>query len=121
MRLPQFEAASNRDSLEFIKRYGTPESGYDAFGRERKLTSANVATAFRIDGRGYSLTPGVAARRRLEEVRAREGETPSERYHREEAAALAARTDFEIDLSRPFIFAVWDETSNTIPVIGEYK
>lgn len=122
LRFPKIDVTTRRDTLADLLRYGAPESGYQAFAaRTPKLTHAVMASSVRIDGRGQTLTPGISAKMALDEAEARKKETPAARRRREEAEAAKPPPVFEIDLSRPFVFALWDVSSNTIPAIGEFK
>ena len=115
LAVPRMEIESRWNLRPIISTFNVPASGYARIGADFKIDSILQAACIKIAETGYSLTPGVlppepkeeGGRAGLRNRRIREDDTPP-----------PAKESFRLD--RPFLFLVWDESTDTIILAGQF-
>ena len=113
--VPRMEIDSRWSLLPVISAFKVPVSGYVRIGADFKIDTILQAAYIKVSETGYSLTPGVqppepkeeGSRAGLRNRRSRDDDTPP-----------PAKESFRLD--RPFLFMVWDETTDTIILSGQF-
>ena len=116
LAVPRMEIGSRWNLLPVISTFKVPVSGYARIGADFKIDNILQAAYVKVSETGYSLTPGVrppepkeeGGRAGLRNRRIREDDTPP-----------PATESFL--LNRPFVFLVWDESTDTIILAGQFN
>ena len=98
-----------------ISAFKVPVSGYARIGADFKIDAILQAAYVKVSETGYSLTPGVVPPPK-QEAPARAGLRG--RREREETPPPATESFL---LNRPFLFFVWDESTDTIILAGQFN
>ena len=118
--LPKFTIRSDWRIDAALRNAKVPQTGFDRMGEGNfTVNEARQSAYISISGKGYSLTPGMEP----------EILEPSRRKGRSELAKVADR-DEDADLDgkpgipficdRPFLFFVWDMTTDTLILAGQF-
>jgi len=114
--VPKMEIRSRWDLRPVISSFKVPVSGYARIGEDFKIDSIIQASYIKIVETGYSLTPGAKPPEDTQETVTRSGRRV--RVTTEEEETPPAKES--LALNRPFLFMVWDETTDTIILAGQF-
>ncbi len=115
LAVPRMEIDSRWSLRPIISAFKVPVSGYARIGADFKIDAILQAAYVKVSETGYSLTPGVVPPPKQEAPT-----RPGWRGRRErEEAPPPATESFRLD--RPFVFLVWDESTDTIILAGQFN
>ena len=115
LAVPRMEIDSRWSLRPIISAFKVPVSGYARIGADFKIDAILQAAYVKVSETGYSLTPGVVPPPKQEA-----STRPGWRGRRErEEAPPPATESFRLD--RPFVFLVWDESTDTIILAGQFN
>jgi len=119
--IPAFSIRSNWRLDNALRKAKVPKGGFDRMGPEPfSIDEVHQAVYFRISGRGYSLTPGMEP----DPVQPLRGSRRGELGQLSPGAGdeeLGRKTGAPFVCNRPFLFFVWDGTSDTIVIAGQFS
>ena len=115
LAVPHMEIDSRWSLRPIISAFKVPVSGYARIGADFKIDAILQAAYVKVSETGYSLTPGVVPPPKQEEPM-----RPGWRGRREREEAPPPATESFL-LNRPFVFLVWDETTDTIILAGQFN
>ena len=115
LAVPRMEIDSRWSLRPIISAFKVPVSGYARIGADFKIDAILQAAYVKVSETGYSLTPGVVPPPKQEAPM-----RPGWRGRREREEAPPPATESFL-LNRPFMFLVWDESTDTIILAGQFN
>ncbi len=117
--LPAFTIRSDWDLNPALRAAKVPQSGFDRMGEDTfTIDHVNQSAYIKITGRGFSLTPGMEPEPQDARGGRGRGELASAVAEDEGEVAVGEGAPFVCD--RPFLFFVWDVSTDTFVLAGQY-
>ena len=118
--LPRFTIRSDWRMDAALRKAKVPQMGFDRMGEGEFIVNDVRQSAYiSISGMGYSLTPGMEPEAPETSRRRGRGDL-AKAADREDDAALDGKPGVPFVCDRPFLFFVWDMTTDTLILAGQF-
>lgn len=118
--LPRFTIRSDWRIDAALRAAKVPQMGFDRMGEGTfAVNDVRQSAYISISGKGYSLTPGMEPE--IPETSRRRGRAElAKAADKDEDAALGGKPGVPFVCDRPFLFFVWDMTTDTLILAGQF-
>lgn len=118
--LPRFTIRSDWRIDAALRKAKVPQRGFDRMGEGVfNVNDVRQSAYISVSGKGYSLTPGMEPE--VPEKPSRKGRSElAKAADKEEDADLDGKPGIPFVCNRPFLFFVWDMTTDTLILAGQF-